>query len=111
MNTSAALAAVFDFVREGNAALDQRGANQSDLQAARDALTRLDDVLGVLELAAVEAGTVDSKLAEWVESMIAERQAARGRRDFKRADEIRKELTEAGIVIEDTPTGTRWKRA
>jgi len=43
--------------------------------------------------------------------MIDERQAARHRRDFKRADELRVALRERGIVIEDTPDGVRWKRA
>ncbi len=111
MNTSAALAALFDFVREGNAALDQGNASSSDVEQARGALKRIDDVLGVLELAAREAGNIDGELAQWVERLIADRQSARGRRDFSRADEIRKELTAAGIIIEDTPGGTRWKRA
>jgi cysteinyl-tRNA synthetase len=71
----------------------------------------MDDVLGVLSLAREETGSIDSKLAEWVEGLIGDRQAARARRDFKRADEIRKELTDAGIVLEDTAEGTRWKRA
>jgi cysteinyl-tRNA synthetase len=111
LNTSAALAALFDFVREGNAALDQGGATQHDLDSARRTLARMDDVLGVLSLAREETGSIDSKLAEWVEGLIGDRQAARARRDFKRADEIRKELTDAGIVLEDTAEGTRWKRA
>jgi cysteinyl-tRNA synthetase len=112
LNTSAAIAALFDFVREGNAALDQcGGAPEAELQHARQTLARLDDVFGVLELAAREVGVVDAALAQWVEGLIAERQAARGRRDFKRADEIRKELGEGGIILEDTADGTRWKRA
>ena len=111
LNTSAALAALFDFVREGNAALDQGGVAQKDLDVASQTLARMDDVLGVLALAREEIGAVDSKLADWVEKLIAERQAARARRDFKRGDEIRSELMNAGIVLEDTPEGTRWKRA
>jgi cysteinyl-tRNA synthetase len=45
-----------------------------------------------------------------VERLIAERREARSRRNFARADEIRDQLVEQGIVLEDTPTGTRWRR-
>jgi cysteinyl-tRNA synthetase len=45
-----------------------------------------------------------------VEALIEERNAARKNRDFKRADEIRNQLSERGILLEDTPQGTKWKR-
>jgi len=111
LNTSAALAPVFDFVRETNAALDtQPVVKPEDLAAARDAVASIDRVLGVLELARAYSRDVQQDIAEWVEQRIAERQAARGRRDFAAADAIRAELTAAGIIIEDTPGGVRWKR-
>ncbi len=106
-----ALAVVFNFIRESNAALDRAPtALPADLQAARRALGRFDDVLGVLPLARA-AATVDQDFAAWVEARLEERQAARARRDFATADAIRDELVRAGVVIEDTPQGPRWKRA
>jgi cysteinyl-tRNA synthetase len=72
-------------------------------------LTDFDSVFGVLSLRAAEAGGVDSALSEWVEERIEARQAARAARDFDRADEIRREVEERGIVLEDGPAGTRWK--
>ncbi|MFS8636745.1 MAG: cysteine--tRNA ligase [Gemmatimonadota bacterium] len=106
-----ALAAVFNFIRESNAALDRATAVlPADLQAARHALDRFDDVLGVLGLARA-AASVDEEFAAWVEARLQERQAARARRDFATADAIRDELVRAGVVIEDTPQGPRWKRA
>lgn len=105
-----ALAAVFNFIRESNAALDRAAAVlPADLQAARHALDRFDDVLGVLALARA-AASVDEEFAAWVEARLQERQAARARRDFATADAIRDELVRAGVVIEDTPHGPRWKR-
>ena len=65
-------------------------------------------MLGILGAAAVEQ--VDAQLVAEINSLIAERNAARKNRDFKRADEIRNQLAERGILLEDTPQGTKWKR-
>ena len=111
LNSSEALAALFVFLKEGNAALDRSGgiARPDELVAARAALASMDDVFGLVELALRDAD-VDDDLATWVEEMIQERAAAREARDWGRADEIRNALTERGVVLEDTAQGTRWKR-
>ena len=111
LNTPEALAALFTFVREANAALDRGAVSAHSKQAALDALTRMDEVLGFIDLARAAARDIDADLATWVEDRIAARQAARGRRDFAGADAIRAELTAAGVVVEDTPQGPRWKKA
>jgi cysteinyl-tRNA synthetase len=111
LNTSAALAALFTFVRQANAALDEAGTvRPEELERSRETLLSIDDVLGILELARRDAGP-DPELAAWVDGKLAERQQARKDRDFARADAIRDELAGAGIVVEDTPHGPRWKLA
>ena len=62
-----------------------------------------DSVLGIIEH---EKGAVD----EEIEALIAERDQARANQDFARADEIRDQLVAQGIVLEDSQTGTRWRR-
>jgi cysteinyl-tRNA synthetase len=111
LNSSEALAALFGFLKEANAGLDRTGgvAQPEELEAARDALASMDSVLGILELALSDEG-VDEELATWVESMIQQRAQARTDKNWGRADEIRDALTERGIVLEDTPQGTRWKQ-
>lgn len=109
LNTPAALAALFTFIRQANAALDRAAAIPPDeLRQARDALGSMDEVLGVVELARRDEGP-DPEQVAWVEEKLAERQAARKDRDFARADAIRDELAAAGVVVEDTPQGPRWK--
>jgi len=110
LNVPAALAALFTFVRRTNAALDELAAvSRADLDAASSALARMDDVLGVLAIA--RAPAPDAEFAAWVEDRLAARQQARASRDFATADAIRQELAAAGVVVEDTPHGSRWKRA
>ncbi|MEJ2540537.1 MAG: cysteine--tRNA ligase [Gemmatimonadota bacterium] len=111
LNSSEALAAVFVFLKEGNAALDASGgvAGPDELNAAREALAAMDQVLGLLELALRDEGAPDDELSAWVEEMIQQRAEARASKDWGRADEIRDALTARGVVLEDTAQGTRWK--
>jgi len=103
-----ALAALFDFVREVNRQIDEGTLSGEGRRRALDDLHECDRVLDVLRPDA-EAG--DEGLAAWVEKLVAERNQARTRRDFARADAIRLELADKGILLEDGPQGTRWKRA
>jgi cysteinyl-tRNA synthetase len=113
LNTSVAVASVWELVRRVNARLDdlgERPISDAEADAGLDAFTRIDAVLGLLSLAARESA-VDDDLATRVEELLHERQSARAARDFARADAIRQELTAMGIVVEDTPTGPRWSRS
>jgi cysteinyl-tRNA synthetase len=106
LGTPRALGASFTFVRDANRALDQSAWEAS---AAAAALATFDAVMDVLDVLP-GADAVADDLSAWVEERIAARQAARQARDFALADAIRKEITERGIELEDTPQGTRWKR-
>ena len=109
LNSAEALAALFVFVNRANGELDgSDGVSEGDLTAAREALASLDQVLGILAVAH-EGRQVDDDVEAWVESLIGERNAARDGRYFQRADAIRDELAEKGIVLEDSAGGTRWK--
>jgi cysteinyl-tRNA synthetase len=102
--TAAALAVVFEGVRRANRALDEGAQEAASLVAT---VVELAGVLG-LELggAPAAAGEDDAE----IDTLLAERTAARAARDFARADAIRDELTARGITIEDTPTGPLWRR-
>ena len=103
-NTSIALAAIHNLSREVNTALARRQVKAENKRELLDLLTRFDTVLNVLGDERSEI--LDSE----VQSLIDERQEARRRRDFGRADEIRIELANRGIILEDTKDGVRWKR-
>lgn len=106
LNAPNALAGLFTFITRANAELDRRGSGVEALQRARAAFARINGVLDIVPDRRIE----DPELAAWVEERIGARRAARERRDFAEADRIRGELGERGIVIEDTPAGTKWKR-
>jgi cysteinyl-tRNA synthetase len=104
LNAPRAVAALFDFVRAANRALDQ-AATTPDVRRARAALEGAMGVLDVLP----SAKTVAAELARWVEDQIAQREKARKSKDFREADGIRAALRERGVEIEDTPAGTKWR--
>jgi len=106
LNAPNALAGLFTFIHKANAELDKRGSDVDALEKARHAFSRINSVLDLVPDRTVE----DPALVSWVEERIAARRAARERRDFAAADEIRSELTAKGIAIEDTAAGTKWKR-
>lgn len=103
-NTADAIAAIFELVKYANQNTDS-SSSKAYSQALLDELKTLCDVLGIL----VE--TKEEMLDSDIEALIEERQQARKNRDFARADEIRDELLEKGIVLEDTREGVKWKRA
>ena len=103
-NTADAVAAVFDLVKYCNTHAAE-GSSEEFLGGLLGVLVKLTDVLGI---------SVDKKeeiLEEDIERLIEERGAARKAKDFARADAIRAELLEKGIVLEDTREGVKWKRA
>ena len=103
-NTADAIAAVFDLVKFANSNTDSESSAEY-LGKLFDLLVKLTDVLGLL---------IDKKediLDEDIEKLIEERQAARKAKDFARADAIRDELLEKGIILKDTREGVQWKRA
>jgi cysteinyl-tRNA synthetase len=109
LNTAGALAAMFDLVRDTNKAIDERHFHRGDAAAVRRAFDDFDKVLGVIALRRAEDTQPPVPVSE-IERLIEERHAARRRRDFKAADDIRGDLAARGILLEDSPAGTRWKR-
>jgi cysteinyl-tRNA synthetase len=106
LNTARALGAVFDMVREANTAADRDELRQDDRVPLLAALREFDEIFDVLKEDPVSGAISDAE----VERLMAERNAAKKARDFARADAIRKQLTDAGIIVEDTKDGIRWKR-
>jgi cysteinyl-tRNA synthetase len=134
LNTAEALGAMFDMVREANSAADAGKLRQENVGPLLGTLAWFEEIFAVitdddaskvrqvLEWAKQEgriqeasettvgvAKSVELTDAK-IEQLIAERQAARKARNFARSDEIRNELASAGIILEDTKDGVRWKR-
>ena len=103
-NTADAIAAIFDLVKYCNTNTNAESSKEY-LQKLSDLLEKLTDVLGIIVKKEEEI------LAEDIEKLIEERQAARKARDFARADAIRDELLGKGIILEDTREGVKWKKA
>jgi cysteinyl-tRNA synthetase len=104
LNISAALAALFDLVRDSNRLLDADEVSGAAATAVLEVLQSLDAVLAVVT--PDDAESVPGHIL----SLAAERQAARAAKDFARADQIRDQLAASGWVVEDTPKGPRARR-
>jgi cysteinyl-tRNA synthetase len=109
VNAPGALGVLFELVRHLNAAIDAGEVGEPDVPVIREAFDHFDNVLGIVSLRRAEEAKPPVP-ADEIEALVAERKDARVRRDFKRADEIRQQLAARGILLEDSPTGTRWKR-
>jgi cysteinyl-tRNA synthetase len=109
LNVPGATGVMFDLVREMNAALDRGQVGTAGAARVREVFDEFDRVLGVLALRRAEEASPPVPVDD-IERLIAERREARRTRQFARADEIRRDLEQRGIVLEDTAAGTRWKR-
>jgi len=105
LGISAALAALFDLVRDVNRRIAARSLSGADAVRTLDALRDLDRVLGVLP------DTGEPELAADVRELIDRRAAARAARDWAASDRLRDELAARGIAVEDSRDGQRWRRA
>ena len=118
LNTAQALAAIFDLVREANIAMDRGEFRQGDAAPVLDAMHMFDVIFAVLrdddaeKLAVLGISPTSPTLSDAeVEALVAERQAARKRRDFAASDRLRDQLAERGIILEDSrDSSVRWKR-
>lgn len=131
LNTAEARAAIFDLVRLANACADRGELQSENVAPIMAVLRKFDEVFAVLEdrddmvtRSAIDWATREQRLGEAsaelvagfsladtaIDALIAERNAARKARNFARADAIRQELTDKGILIEDSADGVRWRR-
>jgi cysteinyl-tRNA synthetase len=129
LNTAEALAAIFEMVRQANTATDAGKLGKQEIPQLLHALEEFDQIFDVIrdndaekirEIAEwARAQGKESKLSlpvnglsdTQVEGLVAERTKAKAARDFARADAIRKQLADAGVILEDTKDGVRWKRS
>ena len=103
-NTADAISAIFEIVKESNSHLNENSSKEV-LTKVKESIESLCDILGIIT--EKEEELLDSD----IEALIEERQQARKNKDFARADAIRAELLEKGIILEDTRQGVTWKRA
>jgi len=110
LNTAEGLAAIFEYVRAMNTALDDGQFQEDNRWDAAKVLETFDTVFDVLKPSAPAAVKEDGLTDADIDALIAERNDAKKTKNFKRSDEIRNLLLEKGILLEDTKDGVRWKR-
>jgi len=103
LNTPKALSVLFTYVKRLNTLMDSGSVGREEAADTIAALKKVDSVLGIMEF---EEGVLPPRLAE----LIANRDEARRKKDFAASDRLRTELLAEGIMVEDTPQGSRWKR-
>ncbi len=103
LNVSVALAAIFDLIYEVNKLLRENKLYKTDAQLVLNQIDSFDKVLGYLKKA-------EESLDEKASRLVEEREKARLEKNWGRADQIRKQLLEVGIILEDTASGTKWKK-
>jgi cysteinyl-tRNA synthetase len=103
LNISVALTALFELIKKANILIKEERIKAGDAQALSAFVYHLDSVLGVLPT------KPESSLPEEVVKKIQQREQARQAKQYRLADQIRKELLEAGVALEDTKDGVRWK--
>lgn len=108
LNSPQAVAVLFELVREVNTDIDKELLTREDASRVRDLIFSWDNVLG-LQLSRVAPS--DEMLPHEIEALMEKRKEARRRRDWNEADAIRDELKKRGVLLEDGPAGTRWKKA
>lgn len=109
-NTAGALGAAFDCVRAVNSYLAQHEeVDEESLMEAERFLARVDRVMGIIGIERL--ADIDDLMTSEIEKLVSEREKARKAKDFKKADAIREELAKKGVILEDTPHGTRWSKA
>jgi len=102
-NIPQALTSIFELFHETNKAIDKNNLSEKNLEEVYNQMMEFDKILGVIEIK-------KEKLPKEIIDLIIKREGYRKRGEFELADKIRIELREKGILIEDTPTGPRWKR-
>ncbi len=103
LNTAGALGAIFAAVRDANTSADAGKIGAAGAQALVEAIERADQVLDILPEA-------QEGLDDEIQQLVDARDAARARRDFAESDRLRDALQSRGIILEDTPQGTRWRK-
>jgi len=103
LNISGALSGVFNLIKKVNIFFSKGEMGRKNVFEVKEFLEDIDNVLCILE-------KKEENLPEEILNLIKEREKARKEKDFKKADLIREKLKEKGIILEDTPYGTRWKR-
>ena len=105
INVQNGIAVVYELVKAANTYAQQAAVKQGALQAYKDKLAQLISIFGIKLVA--HDNHIDD---EQIKALIEERNQARKNKDFARSDQIRDELKQQGIILEDTPQGTRYKK-
>ena len=103
LNISSGLAAIFEFIHKMNPVLQKSGLSKGDKEKILSTFKKINEVLNIMDFAEEE---IDSSILR----LIKQRDEARKKKDWTKADKIRKELLKQGIELIDTPQGTFWKR-